>query len=141
MHPQTATTGSDCLQPIKLLPKTVTLTVLLAATLCGCARSTKSFQQMTEAEQLNYLRAQADAAMLIQATNGVPHIHEVIEENADTFGESVGQWRGWVRLDYLDKSGGIQQTNIPMTFVASYDGRLFGRASGPGSGSALLNLE
>lgn len=96
---------------------------------------------MTGEEQLNFLRAQAGTAMLVQATNGIPHIHEVIEENADTFGGSVDQWRGWVRLDYVDSSGGIAQTNLPMIFVATYDGRLFSSVATARSGPPLLNLQ
>jgi len=117
------------------------LTVLVLATLCGCTKSPKSFQQMPASEQLNFLRAQADSAMLVQVTNGVLHLHNVIEENADTFSDSVDQWRGWVRLDYTDPSGGLQQTNIPVTFVATYDGHLYCSASTAGSGSPLLNLQ
>src|SRR4051812_43034499 len=102
------------------------LTSLAIALFGGCAKSPRSFQQMTGDEQLNFLRAQAGQAMLLQATNDVPHIHEVIEANADTFSGSVEQWRGWVRLDFVNTSGTIQQTNIPMTFAATDDGRLFG---------------
>jgi len=96
---------------------------------------------MTGEEQLNFLRAQAGTAMLIQATNGVPRIHEIIEENADTFSGSVDQWRGWVRLDYVNQAGGIEQTNIPMNFVATYDGRLYSFVSAARSGPPLLNLQ
>jgi len=95
---------------------------------------------MREAEQLNFLRAQADHAMLLEVTNGVLHIHNVIEQNADTFSDSLDQWRGWVRLDYTDPSGGLQQTNIPMS-VATYDGRLYCSVSVAGSGSPLLDLK
>jgi hypothetical protein len=95
---------------------------------------------MREEEQLNFLRAQAGSAMLAQATNGIPHIHEVIEANADTFSASVDQWRGWVRLDYVDQSGNIDQTNIPITFVATFDGRLL--ACAPASSrSKLIDLQ
>jgi len=142
MHSQIAARESDCWPPInRLLLKTTALTALVVATLCGCNRSPKSFQQMRGEEQLNFLRAQAGRAMLVQATNGILHIHNVIEENADTFSASVDQWRGWIRLDYTDPSGGIQQTNIPMSFIASYDGHLFSTASTAGSGSPLLDLK
>ena len=123
------------------LLKTTALTATVVTMLCGCTKSPKAFQQMHADEQLNFLRAQADSAMLVQITNGVLHLHNVIEENADTFSDSVDQWRGWVRLDYTDKSGGLQQTNIPMSFIASYDGRLFCSAATAGSGSPLLDLK
>ncbi len=124
-----------------LLLKTTALTAIMIATLTGCSRSPKPFQQMAEPEQLNFLRAQAANAMLASATNDVPQIRGVLEENADTFSGSIEQWRGWVRLNYTDKSGGIQQTNIPMSFVASYDARLFSRAAIADSGSPLLDLK
>jgi hypothetical protein len=106
--------------------KTTTLVALVSVVLCGCSRSPKAFGEMSEPEQLNYLRAQADKAMLAEATNRVPGIRSVVEENADTFGDSVDKWRGWVRLDYAGGSGGIERTNIPMVFIATFDGRLFG---------------
>lgn len=141
MYSQIAARESDCWLPInKLLLKTTTLAAIVIATLCGCNKSARSFQQLSGEDQLNYLRAQAGSAMLVQATNGVLHIHDVIEANADTFSGAVEQWRGWVRLDYTDKSGGIQQTNISMTFVATTDGRLFSCAPS-GSGSALVDLQ
>jgi len=117
------------------------LTAIVVSMQCGCAKSARSFQQMTEEDQLNFLRAQADTAMLVQATNGIPHIHEVIEENADTYSGSVRQWRGWIRLDYVNQSGGIEQTNISMAFAATYEGRLLSYASTAGSGNALLDLK
>jgi len=142
MHSQFAARESDCWPPVNQLPLKITALIAIAVTmLCGCTKSPKSFQQMNEAEQLNFLRAQADSAMLVQVTNGVLHVHNVIEENADTFGDSVDQWRGWVRLDYTDKAGGIQQTNIPMTFVATDDGRLYSSASTAGSDTPLLDLK
>jgi hypothetical protein len=140
MHPQIAALGLVRWLPIKSLLKTISLSAIAATILCGCAKASRSFQEMSQDEQLNFLRAQADSAMLMRATNGVPNIHAVIEENADTFSGSVEQWRGWVRLDYIDPSGGIQQTNIPMTFAATYDGHLFGSAP-TGSGSALLDIQ
>jgi hypothetical protein len=140
MHPQIAALGLDCWLPKKLLLKRITLPAVAVAILCGCAKAPRSFQELSQDEQLNFLRAQADSAMLVRATNGVPNIHAVIEENADTFSGSVGQWRGWVRLDYIDQSGGIQHTNIPMTFAATFDGRLFGSAP-TGSGSTLLDIQ
>ncbi len=112
---------------------------MVIAMLCGCSKSPQSFQQFSAEEQLNFLRAQTGSAMLTEATNGVPNVHAIIEKNADTFSSSIEQWHGWVRLDYTDKSGGIQQTNIPLTFVASPDGRLFSRAPSA-SGSALLDI-
>ena len=57
--------------------KTTALIVTVLATLSGCAKSPKSFEQLSEEERLNFLRAQADNAMLVQATNGVPNIHAV----------------------------------------------------------------
>ena len=123
----------------QLLLKTIALTALVIATLCGCSKSPQSFQQLSGEEQLNFLRAQAGNAMLTEATNGVPNVHAIIEKNADTFSGSVEQWHGWVRLDYTDESGGIQQTNIPLTFVATTDGRLFSCAP-TASGSALLDI-
>jgi hypothetical protein len=142
MHSQIAARESDCWPPInQLLLKTTAVAALVVAMLCGCSKSPKTFRQMSEADQLNFLRAQADSAMLVQVTNGVLHFHNVIEANADTFGGSVDQWRGWVRLDYTDKSGAVQQTNIPMTFVATFDGRLFSSASTAGSGSPLMDLQ
>jgi len=142
MHSHSAARKSDCWPPInQLLLKTTALTALVLAMLCGCTKSPKSFPQMREAEQLNFLRAQADHAMLLEVTNGVLHIHNVIEQNADTFSDSVDQWRGWVRLDYTDPSGGLQQTNIPMSFAATYDGRLYCSVSVAGSGSPLLDLK
>lgn len=142
MHSQIAARESDCWPPINtLLLKTLALTTFVATTLCGCTRGPKSFERMSGAEQLNYLRAQADSAMLVQVTNSVLHVHSVIEENADTYSGSVQQWRGWVRLDYTDPSGSIQQTNIPMSFIATDDGRLYSSASSAGSGSPLINLQ
>jgi hypothetical protein len=123
-----------------LLLKTTALTAIIIAMLCGCAKSPPSFQELSGDEQLNFLRAQADSAMLAQASNGVPNIQAVIQENADTYGGSVEQWRGWVRLDYTDKSGGIQQTNILLTFVATMDGRLFSCVPA-NSGSAFMDLQ
>jgi hypothetical protein len=140
MHPQAAALELDCWPSTKLLLKTIALSTIVAAILSGCAKTPKSFQEMSQDEQLNFLRAQADSAMLVQATNGVPNIRAVIEENTDTFSASVQQWRGWVRLDYIDQSGRIQQTNIPMTFAATFDGRLFGFAPAR-SGSPLLDIQ
>ena len=142
MYSPIAVLGLDCWQPIqKLFLKSTALTAIVVTTLCsGCTKSTRTFEEMTEVEQLNFLRAQADNALLAQATDNVPNIHAVIEENADTFSDSVQQWRGWVRLDYQDRSGGIQQTNIPMTFVATFDGHLLSRAAGV-AGSPLLNIQ
>jgi hypothetical protein len=140
MYPQTAALELDCWRSIKLLLKTIALSAAVTAILCGCAKASRPFQDLSQDEQLNILRAQADSAMLVRATNGVPNIHAVLEENADTYSGSVQQWRGWVRLDYLDQSGGIQQTNIPMTFAATFDGRLFGTAPA-GSGSALIDIQ
>jgi len=141
-HSQFYARESNCWPSMnQSLLKTTLLTAIVIATLCGCTRSPKSFQQMREAEQLNFLRAQAHSAMLASATNDVPQIHDVIEANADTFSGSIEQWRGWVRLNYTDNSGGIQQTNIPMSFVASDDGRLYSSASSADSGSPLLNLQ
>jgi hypothetical protein len=91
---------------------------------------------MTDDERMNYLRAQADQAMLREATNVVPNIREVIEEHADTFADSVDRWQGWLRVEYNDFSGGDQRTNIPMAFLATYDGRLFGCA--PTRGDAVF---
>jgi hypothetical protein len=139
MNPLIAARESDYWPPVnQLLLKATALFATIA--LCGCSHSPKSFEQMSEEEQLNFLRAQADSAMLVQATNRVPNIHAVLEENADTFSGSVAQWRGWVRLDYADPSGGIQQTNIPMTFVATFEGHLFGCAPS-GSCSSLLDIK
>jgi hypothetical protein len=106
--------------------KTTLLVVLVSAVLCGCSRSPKPYEEMSGGEQLNYLRAQADKAMLTEATNRVPGIRSVVEVNADTFSDSVEKWRGWVRLDYSSGSGGIEHTNIPMVFIVTFDGRLFG---------------
>jgi hypothetical protein len=138
MNPQATTQKWQ----LSLLPqpflKIIALVILAVAVLSGCAKSPRSFEQMSGDEQLNYLRAQADRAMLVQATNEVPNIHEVIEANADTFSGSVQEWRGWVRLDFVNPSGAIQQTNIPMTFAATFDGQLFGCA--PRDGSALIDI-
>lgn len=106
--------------------KTTLLVALISAVLCGCSRSPKSYEEMSGGEQLNYLRAQADKAMLTEATNMVPDIRAVVEENADTFNDSVDKWRGWVRVDYASRSGEIARTNIPMVFIVTFDGRLFG---------------
>jgi len=143
MYSQNAALGLDRWLTInKLLLKTTALTALVVVTLCGCTKSPKSFEQMSGDEQLNYLRAQADSAMLVQATNAVPNIHAVIEENAVTFSGSVEEWRGWVRVDYTDASGGIQETNILMAFLSTSDGRLFSCVpSRPGSGSALIDIQ
>lgn len=142
MYSQNTALGSDRWPPIKnLLLQLAALTAIALSMQCGCGKSARSFQEMTQEEQLDYLRAQASTAMLVQATNGIPHFHEVIEENADTYSGSVGQWRGWVRLDYVGQAGALEQTNIPLNFIATYDGRLMSVAATASSGPPLLNLQ
>ena len=129
MHSPIAALGLDCwLRVNKLFNRTSVLLTIAVATLCGCGESPRTFQQMSSDDRMNYLRAQADEAMLVEATNVVPNIRDVIEEHANTFADSVDQWRGWLRVEYTDFSGGEQRTNIPMAFLATFDGHLFGCA-------------
>ena len=129
MHSQTDALGLDCWLPgSKVLTKTIALIFIAVAGFCGCTESPKSYQQMSGDEQMNFLRAQADQAMLMEATNVIPNIRDVIEEHADTFADSVEKWHGWLRVEYIDFSGAGQRTNLPMAFLATYDGRLFGCA-------------
>jgi hypothetical protein len=113
---------------------------MVVVALCGCGESSKSYRQMSGDDQMNYLRAQADNAMLVEATNVVPNIRDVIEEHADTFADSVDKWRGWLRVDYVDFTGGDQRTNIPMAFLVTYDGRLFGCAPSRAD-SSLITIQ
>jgi hypothetical protein len=105
------------------------LLCLVASMLAGCSRSSKSYEKMSESEQLVYLRAQAYNAMVAEASNNVPGIRNVLEVNADTLSDSVDKWNGWVRVNFASPSGGLELTNVQMTFIVTFDGRLF--ACGP----------
>ena len=124
MCPQNAAPGLTC-RPLVTFIKTTGLLAFVAAALCGCGRSPKPFDEMSESEQLNFLRAQAYPAMIAEASNAVPGIRDVLEVNADTFSDSIDKWNGWVRMNYVNHSGGVELTNVPMTFIVTFDGHLF----------------
>lgn len=109
---------------VRWIKTTGFLAVVLAA-FCGCTGSTKSYQEMSESDRLIYLRAQAYHALIAEASNAVPGIRDILEVNADTFSDSTDKWNGWVRLNYVNQSGGLELTNVPMAFIVTFDGRLF----------------
>jgi len=124
MHPKKAA-PSLVGWPLVTFMKITGLLAIAVAALCGCSGSPKSYDEMSESEQLNHLRTQAYHAMIAEASNAVPSIRDVLEVNADTFSDSIDKWNGWVRVNYVNQSGGVELTNVPMAFIVTFDGRLF----------------
>jgi hypothetical protein len=122
-----AALGRAC-RPLLEKPFTKLFAVIVAA-LCGCSQSPKAYDKMSDRERLDYLREQAHHALIVEASNAVPGIRDILEADADTLNDSVDKWNGSVRVSYLTQSGGIELTNVPMAFIVTFDGRLF--ACGP----------
>lgn len=98
---------------------------LLLLSCASCGRREKTYEEMSPRERLNHLRDQAAQVMLKESTNEVPGIHAIINVDANVFSDdSVPKWSGVVRLDYVNKIGGIERTNLHFKFTSSSGGML-----------------
>jgi hypothetical protein len=70
----------------------------------------------TEYQERERLRIEADADFRTALTNDIVGLSRVISIRGDYYEKDIAQWRAEASVEYINKVGGIERTNVIYAF-------------------------